>query len=130
MILYLSPRIGVNEFTFKSDINEYTNFDFHYTRTNGTGYDTYDIDDSGLSIYVENNLIESIACTEELLYKGCNIIGMYITEFMSYYEVDHSGSVDKIFVNNEELQEVYEFDTLGLQLWCRKDKVTTAIASY
>lgn len=129
MILYLTPLIGINEFTFKSDIRNYNNFDFHYTPMNVIGYDTYDIDNSGLSIYAGNNLIESIACTKDLLYKGRNMIGMSIDEFKSHYNLNPSGDIDTLFVDDDETQDVYEFDEVGLQIWCRNNVIVTAIAS-
>ncbi len=132
IVLYLTPLIGVNQFTFKTDINRYTNFDFRYTSldSDDIGYETYDVDDFGLTLYVENRIIVSMSCTYELLYKGRNIIGMDINEFINYYEVNYSGTIDKIFVNDEESQNVYEFDTLGLQIWCRYNQIVTVIASY
>ncbi len=131
MLIYLVPFERVAEFEFNSDIKQYFNqYEFDYTPVEDiTDYEIYEIEDLGISLYVENDVIESIVCRYECLYKGRNIIGMDIDEFINFYDVSPSDEVDSVYVSNTELQYVYEFDELGLQIWCNQNnEIVTVIA--
>ncbi|GAA4799796.1 hypothetical protein GCM10023231_30750 [Olivibacter ginsenosidimutans] len=70
----------------------------------------YFIENPDISIYVEQNLIVSISCREEGIYKGRNMIGMFIDEFMKYYELIPIGAADELCFEEDNVpQYVYEF---------------------
>ncbi len=131
MILYFTPFEGISDFVLESNINNYLNeFNLKYTPIDdSTEWETYSLEDEGISLYVEDNKIVSIACEEECLYKGRNIIGMNINEFINFYNINPIGEIDELYINDTETQSVYEFDDIGLQVWCSNDKIVTVIAS-
>lgn len=132
MIIYLVPFEQVGDFYLKSRISTYIDdFKFEFTPTDETtGWEMYEEQSLGISLYVENNIIESISCNEECLYGGRNIIGMNIDEFMNFYGIKPNEEVDKLYVSEDEMQDVYEFDDIGLQVWCSDNIIVTVIASY
>lgn len=131
MIMYYIPFECVGDFFLKSNISDYTEiFEFKYIPVDDvTEWETYEELDLKLSLYVENGTIQSISCNDECLFKGRNIIGMEIDEFMNFYNIEPVGEVEKLFVNGDETQDVYEFDDIGLQVWCRNNVIVTVIAS-
>ncbi len=131
MIMYFIPFDCIGDFVLKSKISNYTkDFQFNYVPADDTTeWETYEEQHLNLSIYVENEIIQSISCNEECLYKGRNIIGMNIDEFMSFYNIEPVGKVDKLYINDDETQDIYEFDDIGLQAWCSKGIIVTAIVS-
>ncbi|MFD2916841.1 hypothetical protein [Psychroserpens luteus] len=132
MILYFIPFIRIGDFTFESKINNYkSNFKFAYTPVNdSTEWETYEIEDLGLSLYVEEDNITSIVCRDDCLYKGRNLIGMTIEEFISHTEEKYYGEIDILDYEDDGVpQYVYEFDDIGLQVWCKNNIIVTIIAS-
>ena len=131
MILYLVPFERVGDFELGGDLINYKeNYNFDYSPADdSTGWETYSIQDEGLSIYTEANKIVSIACDEECLYNGRNVIGMFIDEFVSFFNMQSTGEVDTYVKENNIIQNIYEFDEIGLQVWCENDLIVTVIAS-
>jgi len=129
--MYYIPFECIGDFFLKSNISNYTkDFEFKYTPVDDvTEWETYEELDLKLSLYVENEIIQSISCNEECLYNGRNIIGMEINDFMNFYDIEPVGEVEKLYVDEDETQDVYEFDDIGLQVWCRNNIIVTVIAS-
>lgn len=131
MVMYYIPFECIGDFFLKSNISNYTkDFEFKYTPVDDvTEWETYEELDLKLSLYVENEIIQSISCNEECLYNGRNIIGMEINDFMNFYDIEPVGEVEKLYVDEDETQDVYEFDDIGIQVWCRNNIIVTVIAS-
>ena len=131
MINYFIPFEKIGDFKFDSDIDMYkSQFNFIHTPIDvSTNWETYLLESEDLELYVELNRIVSIVCREECLYKGRNIIGMDIDQFIRFYEINPIGEIDKLYVSDKELQDVYEFDDIGLQVWCTSSIIRTVIAS-
>jgi hypothetical protein len=133
MIAYFLPFRGIGDFMFNEPIASYINtFDFTiYSKDGKYDCDKYTIDNPDISLHVDdNNNIESISCHEECLYKGRNLIGMTIEEFISHTGEKYYGEVDRLdFEDDGVPQYVYEFDDIGLQVWCKNDVIITIIAS-
>lgn len=91
---------------------------------NSVGWDVYGMENIGIRIYTENGVITSIACYEECLYEGKNLIGMELVDVVSVIKVNPSADVDIIEIDNEP-QEVYEFDDIEAQVWVKNGKVVT-----
>ncbi len=129
--MYFLPFECIGEFILKSNIADYKNdFRFKYTPPDETTeWETYEELETKLLLYVENEIIQSISCNEECLFKGRNIIGMSIDDFVNFYGIEPVGELDKLYVNDNETQDVYEFDDIGLQVWCSNDTIVTVIAS-
>ena len=131
MINYLIPFERIGDFEIEGNLSDYKqNFNFEYTPADDTtGWETYELIDDGISLYVENNKIKSIACDDECLYKGRNIIGLNIEEFINFSELTPEEEIDECFLDEDIVQSVYEFDDIGLQIWCENDIIVTVIAS-
>ncbi len=131
MVAYFVPLERIGDFGLNTDICNYIEvFDFKYSPADdSTEWETYLLENDGISLYVEDDKIVSIVCDEECLYKGRNIIGMDINEFINFYNVNPVGEVDRLYVNDYETQDVYEFDDIGLQVWCSNGIIITVIAS-
>lgn len=131
MISYLIPFKQVGDFHIESSLSNYRDtFEFKHTPSeDSTNWDTYELVDEGVSLYVDNDIIISISCDQECLYKGRNIIGMLIDEFIAFTGLNPQGEVDSLWVSDDKKQDVYEFDDIGLQVWCEDDIIVTVIAT-
>jgi hypothetical protein len=99
-----------------------------------TGLITYNLEspDTSPCVDKENKTIRFIMCNEELFFKGRNLIGLTIEEFMSHTRENYIGEVDIIDFEEDEIpQNVYEFENLGLQVWEKgeKGKIITIIVN-
>ena len=116
MIAIFKPFKGVGDFMFNKSIIDYINLhQFTIYRKNGNyDCDKYNIDNPDISLYVsDNDIIESISCHEECLYKGRNLIGMTVEEFISDTDEKYYGEVDKLDFEDDGIpQYVYEFDDI------------------
>ena len=93
---------------------------------------TFELSKSDTSINVDesNRIVKSIMCHEELLYKGKNLVGMTIEEFIAHTGENYAGEKDVLDFEDDYIpQNVYEFETLGLQVWEKGDggKIVTII---
>ena len=131
MVNYFIPLKRVGDFELNAQISNYADkYNFkHSSIDKSTGWETYSLVNEGISLYVEDGKIVSIVCIEECLYQGRNIIGMNINEFIGFYDIKPVGEIDQLYVNDYETQNVYEFDYIGLQIWCKEDTIVTAISS-
>ncbi len=135
MIYYFIPFERVGEFILKSDIRNYQD-DFNFTvkayEDEFSSSEHYSLENPKLSLFVDlhSKKIDEIACYEEVLYKGRNLIGMTIDEFISHTGEKYYGEIDKLDFEDDNIpQYVYEFDDIGLQVWTKNNIVITVIAS-
>lgn len=130
MIPYLIPKKSVGIFEFNTKIDCY--FDkinlIKEEDEDVTGWECYRLDELGLYVYTENQVIISISCYEECIMSGNNIIGMYIEQFKYLYNVKEVGDIDEFYME-DCIQLVYEFESIGLQIWTKDDIIVTVIAS-
>lgn len=134
MIPFLVPFECIGEFKFENLITGYSEkHSFEYLKdTDDIDLDSYIINEAGISLYVnsKSQIIESISCKQECLYKGRNLIGMHIDEFVSHTGEKYYGEIDEVDFEEDNIpQYVYEFDDIGLQVWTKNDIVVTVIAS-
>jgi hypothetical protein len=132
MIPFLIPFKYVGDFKINSKISNYFNlYEFEIFPKDGE-YDSekYNIYNPSISLFVENEIIESICCDEECLYKERNLIGMSIDEFISHTGEKYYGEIDEADFEEDNIpQYIYEFEDIGLQVWTKNDIVVTVIAS-
>ncbi|HUH25796.1 MAG TPA: hypothetical protein VLY87_04165 [Flavobacterium sp.] len=129
MIAILILFQSVGNFVLKSNINNYLkkySFDISdYSSDLNVPVVHYSVEYPRITLFVENSLIEEIACYEELLYKGRNLIGMKIEEFISHTGEDFVGEIDCLDFEDDNIpQYVYEFETIGLQVWIKGNIVS------
>lgn len=132
MILYFTPFECVGEFRFNTKISCYLNkYEFDILlKEKEYQSNHYTLKEQEVTLFVEENIIDSICCNEECLYKGRNLIGMTIEEFVSHTGEKYYGEIDKADFEDDNIpQYIYEFDDIGLQVWVKNNKIVTVIAS-
>jgi hypothetical protein len=130
MIPYLTILHGVGDFVIGNPIRLYLEkFSFEIYPKEGK-YDCikYVIKNPVISLFVEEGMINSISCEEECLYKGRNLIGISIEEFISHTGFTHEEEIDELIFEEDNIpQYVYEFDEVGLQVWVKMEKIVVII---
>ena len=122
------PLESIGPFLFNDEISRYIS---EYAlsplseKCSITGWITYGRKGLDLQIHVENRHVTSIACYEECLYRVRNLIGMSFDEVCSFIGFSPNGEVDRIDLDEDDSQLVYEFDSLSLQVWVKGDTVVT-----
>ncbi len=86
----------------------------------------------GLTIYDDDPDepgIDTIHCHKFLFFERENLIGMHINDFAAHIAAwPDLGATDFIELATGERQFVYEFDSLGLQVWVNEgDKLVDTI---
>ena len=130
----LIPQISVGPLKLGDDIENYADRQMESTNSIlGVSYHSYSFGETPMLAFTdENNRIESVHCATECLWRGANLIGMKLADFESLAGQSHSDEVDHIWIGSDEdgqLQEVYEYDDLGLQIWVFAAVIVTVIAS-
>ena len=130
MIKYFIPFKSVGEFILGNNVNTIiNNYDYDFSPLDESGLESYIIRNIGISLYVEDDFIVSIACNKECFYNDRNIINMNFKDFIYYTELISNDEKDEVYMHNGEIQDVYEFDNIGLQIWVKNNIIVTAIAS-
>lgn len=121
MIPYLIPFERVGEFYLDDSIENYIDlypFVVEDFRNEDTPSLNYRIAQPEITLFINNGIIEYIGCYEELLYKGKNLIGITINEFINTTNENYFGDIDELDFEDDNIpQFVYEFENLGLQVW-------------
>ena len=134
MILYLLPFDRVGDFELNAPIARYSSkFEFEFSNDEyNTGWVAYQLSSLGITLYVDKllEIIVSLSCWKECIYKGRNIIGMSVDEFILHTDTDHLEEPDSLDFENDNIpQLVYEFEDLGLQVWTKNGIIVTVIVS-
>lgn len=136
MIATLNIFQSVGNFILNSNIKDYIEkypFEINdYTYEQNAPAVHYSLDNPKLTLFVENNIIKEIACYEELLYRGRNLIGMGIEELISHTGENYEGEIDCLDFEDDNIpQFVYEFESMGLQVWVKgkQGRIVTIIVS-
>jgi hypothetical protein len=132
MFNYLIPFERVGQFILNSEITNYTedfNFDIHlYGGTSPSEHYSLKQPEITLFVNIDNKRIEEVAIYEELIFKGRNLIGLTIEEFISHTEENYIGEIDRIdFEDDNIAQYIYEFENIGLQVWEKNKEIITII---
>lgn len=129
----LIPKKSVGIFNINDRIKNYTYL--HHTKEHHIekyfSYDSYDFNVKGMVLWVENDEIESICCSESCYLNDKNLILMPFDKFLSEYNAipDSSEKIYLLVNGRGQNQIVYEFETLGLQIWVWRGKIRTVIAN-
>ena len=124
----LIPQVSVGDIKLEENIANYMDCQLEDSHSIlGVPYYVYSfVETPVLAFTDENRRIESIHCDVECLWRGVNLIGMNISDFENLAEQSHDGEIDHIDLT-EQLQEVYEYDNLGLQIWVFAATIVTVI---
>ncbi|TJY65425.1 hypothetical protein FAZ19_09760 [Sphingobacterium alkalisoli] len=120
-VLVLFKQVG--DFILGDSIKEYLDrFEFSIDDMSDdkvTPVICYTFSNPEITLFVEiDGIIDYIECYEELLYKGVNLIGLSVQQFSNHVEDDYSDE-DRLYVNEEDVRYVYEFNQVGLQVWAK-----------
>lgn len=130
IILYKS----VGPFQLESNINQYKSefeLEFSPKETEQQDWDCYSYKDGMIDIFTRAGVIETIACRGDCFLNGNFLIGMNIDAFFSIFGIDKAKiSVDVVYLLDDTEQDVYEIDSLGLQVWVdEQDQIVTVFVS-
>lgn len=129
MILELIPFKKVGEFTFGESITPIIEkYKYNFSPVDESGLKSFILKDIGISLYVENETIEYVACHQICIYNGRNLIQMNYDDFIIHVGFTSNSEKDEVYMTNGETQDVYEFDDIGLQVWVKDKTVVTVIA--
>lgn len=133
MILVLNPGYSVGLFRFDEHISLYSGqYDFDIETTgecNPTTSYLLEEEDASLTLD-EAERIEFISCHKELQFRGANLIGMSLRQVEIYTTASYVGTPDSLNWEDDNIpQIVYEFESMGLQVWVKNDIIVTIIAS-
>lgn len=128
----LIPLQSISSFQFDSDILQYqmllSNWELEPMDEFGKEY--YKSPDNNLMLAVRKQKLESIFCYQTLYYQNINLIGLTIAELCQLFNTQPTGEVSEYdFEDDGYPQFVYQFDTIGLQVWEKQGKIVTIIAS-
>lgn len=128
-----APFVSVDIFHFDDDIANYHTHlaDWRFEPMDKHSNEFYHHPDETLFISVyRGKTIGSIFCYKTLIYQGTNLIGLTIDEFKAVTGVDYVGDVDVLdFEDDGYPQSVYEFESIGAQVWEKQGKIITIIVS-
>lgn len=95
-----------------------------------TNWDCYELVDEGIELYVEDDIVVSIACRKECYLNGFNLIGMNYHTFLDKFSLPENREHDSAYMaSDDDYQDIYEVDEMGVQIWCKKDKIVTVFCS-
>lgn len=128
--MILIPNLSVGNIIIGDNIDNYLskyNFDIEIcAKDDVTNWDEYIIANKGIILYVENGVIVTIAVEKEIIYNGKNLIGQSLSSFEEIVKSHYDGE-DSVYLGEEEVpHKVYEYYSLGLQVWV-KDSIVDCI---
>lgn len=132
IILYKS----VGPFQLGDNINQCRSefeLEFSPKETEEQDWDCYSYNDGMIDIFTREGIIETIACRGNCFLNGNFLIGMNIDAFFSNLGIDKvKVIVDVVYMLDDTEQDVYEIDSLGLQVWVDEDDqiVTVFVSPY
>ena len=113
-----------------SNINEYKNLLLVKVDEYDADVDwiSYKLENRDMRLYIENNKFVSVACYDECIFKGKNLIGLNINELNKFLNKKPDKS-EKMMLDSG-LKEVYDYYNLGIQVYVKAgivDSITCSI---
>jgi hypothetical protein len=123
------PFVSVGVFKFDTPIKEYLqNGLYNYVQqgVQEDGYECYNIVEPQLSITCEYGNIAVIRSHKYCYMNNQNLIGLSLSQCKKILNAEpDSHDFVQIGYDDEKPQTVYDFDSLGLQIWVANRKVVT-----
>lgn len=133
MIPILDPGYSVGPFNFGDHISLYLGqYDFEIETIGERDPTTYySLEGMGASLTLdEEERVEDILCRKELQFRGANLIGMSLRQFEVHTMASYVDEPDSLNWEDDGIpQIIYEFESLGLQVWVKSGVIVTIIAS-
>jgi len=129
----LIPNKSYGIFAIGNDIEEYLSYPHkEYGKEGKSLYDSYTFFEEYIDVWTDENKIDTIKCTVECFWKGENLIGMTFDKFLELAG-QQPDDEDVLYVpisrDRGQNQKVYDFDSLGLQVWTWRNKIKTVLIS-
>ncbi|MEC4802928.1 MAG: hypothetical protein SAJ72_01580 [Jaaginema sp. PMC 1080.18] len=125
-----NQRLGAIE--FETPIEIYINSLGAYMsepKDDVTGFETYEITNEDITIYVENDLVVTVNAYECICYKGINLIGVHQKELINLLEIEPDEIGTPVLYEDGDIQTPLDFDSLGLEAWISNDCVVSCCCS-
>lgn len=125
------PFKSVGDFGFGENIAQHQKIlsDWEFEPVDKFGKVYYKSPDDNLMLAVRNQKIESIFCYRWVYYQGINLIGLTVQAFENLSNAKPVGDIEQYdFEHDGFPQYVYEFESVGLQIWEKQEKIITIIA--
>lgn len=129
--LIIIPFQSVGGFEFGVNIAQYQAVlaDWEFEPTDEFGKAYYKSPDGNLILAIREQKIESIFCYQSVYYQGFNVIGLTVQTFENLSNAKPVGDIEQYDFEDDGLpQFVYEFESVGLQIWEKQGKIVTIIA--
>ncbi|MFB6454397.1 hypothetical protein ACE38W_03925 [Chitinophaga sp. Hz27] len=127
------PFKRFGQFEFNKNIDPYligVQYDF-CPKEEGESWDTYSFGSGILDIYTAEGIIESISCRGDCYLEGIMLIGMSIFVFETTFNISLSLiKKEQVYFYDDSMQEVYEVESLGLQIWVDHNNVIVTVIAY
>ena len=133
------PRKSYGPFKLGDRISKYLdmmeeNFGYiYYKKSKRPGaFHDYVITSLGISLWVRYGIIRVIRFEKIFMFRGYNLIKMDYAQFLEIFNVVPDNVDYKLPIEQKngrcKWQDVYDFDSLGLQLWVWRDRIVTVLA--
>lgn len=134
-MIEILPKKSVGPFIFNTCIDDYLD---KYKPDEISDYDPvtndlyYQFLKNTLYVYVEEGIITSISIYSECYLRNINIYMMGVDDFMEIFTISKKERTadDRIWVADNEQQDVYEISSLGLRLWVSDFMKIVAISAH
>lgn len=130
--------IGVEKFYLGESIANYKvwKYEFHPQLMSSTGipldFDSYNLEDFLISLWVDNEVVHTIACDDTCFWQEKELIGMLYDDFLKVFDITPD-DIDKQWspgpYKNDRNYDVYTFDDLGLMLWVWRKRIRQILIS-
>lgn len=123
------PFKRVGEFELNAPVSRYLHHDFIFSpKGENEDWDNYTFGDGILEVYTANGIVKSIACHGDGYLHGQLIMGIRIRALGELLGIDvDSLRMETVYFHDGNEQDVYEFDTLDMQVWVEKDGTVVTI---
>lgn len=130
--------ISAKKFYLGENITNYKvwKYEFHPKLISSTGvsldYDSYLLEDFLISLWVDDEVVHTIACDDTCLWQEKELIGMLYDDFVKVFDIAPD-DIDKQwspgpYINGRNY-DVYIFDSLGLMLWVWHKRIRQILIS-
>ena len=89
-------------------------------------FDSYNLEDFLISLWVDNEVVHTIACDDTCFWQEKELIGMLYDDFLKVFDITPD-DIDKQWspgpYKNDRNYDVYTFDDLGLMLWVWRKRI-------
>jgi len=129
----LVPNVSLDKFILGSDIRGYLkNVSYVYEENPDTkkdvGYDSYCFENPDLEVWTDKNgIIRSVRSETDCYWNNINIVGLRYNKFKEIFQLEPDDQ-EICYLYDGTSQHVYDFDSVGLQIWVWYGVIRTVIA--